>query len=293
MLPAKRRARIIEVLRREGAASLRDLADQLDMSISTIRRDVDYLCETGLLSRTHGGAMLDEGAARGRETEPAIAAEIERAAKAAIGARAAALLAPGRTAIFDSGSTVAAAAEAALDAGAPFTAVTNDLRIGALFGESERVETVLPGGRVRPGSSTLIGAGCVRAIERLHADIAFIGAHAVAPEGLSDTSAELAEVKRAILGAADLVVLAADSTKFFSRAFCLFGELRQVDLIVTDDRLPDDKLAELEGRGLRVDRVPLAAGVEGEAEPAPEATPSAARPDPAAPPGAPEGDAAS
>lgn len=244
MFPAQRRALIIQHLRQEEAASLRDLADRIGISLSTVRRDIDYLCETGHLQRTHGGAILQPSAKRGFEPETAIAAALFPQEKRAIGLRAAALIHPGQSVLFDSGTTTAAAALAARDRAIPFSAVTNDLAIGTILSESQQISTTVAGGQVRPGSPTLLGAATAGLLSRLHADIAFVGTHAIAGGGdglwhLSDTSPELGEIKRIILQSADRVVLLADSSKFSASAFCRFGLLSDVDLVISDRNLAE------------------------------------------------------
>lgn len=253
MLPAKRRAHIIELLRLEGAASLRDMAQTLDISLSTVRRDVEYLCRSGHLQRTHGGAVLEAAALKSFEPEPEIASALASAEKRAIGERAAALIQPGQTVIFDSGTTTGAAARSARDRNIPFTAVTNDLHIGTVLSANGAIHTTVTGGYVRPGSPTLIGAVAAHMLGHLRADIAFVGTHAVAEELLWDTSTELAEVKRTILNAADLVVLLADSSKFFSSAFCTFGRLTDVSLVITDDGLKPDRADEIRALGIPIE----------------------------------------
>jgi len=265
MFPAKRRARIIELLRSEHAASLREMAGALQISLSTVRRDVDYLCDAGLLQRTHGGAMLDPAALTMVEPAPEIASAMASAEKQAIGERAAAMILPGQTVLFDSGTTTAAAAMAARDRNVPFTVVTNDLMIGSVLAGNAAIHTTVTGGYVRPGSPTLLGAGAMQMLSRLRADIAFIGTHAVTADSLSDTSVELAEIKRTILHAADRVVLLADSSKFFTTSFCTFGQLADVDLVITDDRLAPEHAATIRTLGVALDVVdvslPAAKGV--------------------------------
>lgn len=258
MLPAMRRARIIELLRKDGMASLKDMTDALDVSLSTLRRDVDYLCESGHLERTHGGAVLNVNRHGSFEPAREIATALESSAKRAIGHRAANLIKPGQTVIFDSGTTTAAAALCARDRGIAFTAFTNDLAIATLLSASPTIQVFVAGGSVRLGSTTLLGSGALHSILRLHADIAFIGTHAMTATELSDTSIDLAEIKRAFLKAADLVVLLADSSKIFSRAFCTFGQISDLGLLVTDARISPEAEADLRGRGLAVDIVPKA-----------------------------------
>lgn len=258
MLPAMRRARIIELLRKDGMASLKDMADALTVSLSTLRRDVDYLCDSGHLERTHGGAVLNVNRQGSFEPASEIASALESAAKRAIGRRAAELIKPRQTVIFDSGTTTAAAAICARERGIPFTAFTNDLAIAGLLSASPAIQVYVAGGSVRTGSTTLLGSGCLQSILRLRADIAFIGTHAMTATDLSDTSIELAEIKRAILMAADLVVLLADSSKIFSSAFCTFGRTSDIGLLVTDARIAPEAEADLRARNVALDIVPEA-----------------------------------
>ncbi|MCC9623973.1 DeoR/GlpR family DNA-binding transcription regulator [Thalassospira sp. MA62] len=256
MLPAKRRARIIEFLRREEMASLKELAERLDMSVSTIRRDVEYLCSSGHLTRTHGGAMMNLNDKKGFEPEAAISSELESAAKHAIGLRAAQMIQPGQTVMIDSGTTTLSAAHAIVERDVPIRAFTNDLSIASVFSQSSLIDTVVAGGNVRHGSSTLLGASTVRLIGQLRADVAIIGAHSVAIEGVSDTTIDLCEVKRAIISAAEFVILLVDSSKFLSRSFSLFGSLEDIGLIITDDRIKPETLRELRQHNVAVETVP-------------------------------------
>jgi DeoR/GlpR family transcriptional regulator of sugar metabolism len=258
MLPAMRRARIIELLRKDGMGSLKDMADALKVSLSTLRRDVDYLCDSGHLERTHGGAVLNVNRQGSFEPEPEIASELESAAKRAVGQRAAGMIKPGQTVIFDSGTTTAAAALFARERGIAFTAFTNDLAIAGLLSASAVIQVFVAGGRVRTCSTTLLGSGALQSILRLHADIAFIGTHSLTATELSDTSIELADIKRAILKAADNVVLLADSSKIFSRAFCSFGRTSDIGLLVTDDRLSPQAEADLLAASVPLEIVPEA-----------------------------------
>lgn len=255
MLPAKRRARIIELLRSEHAASLQEMARVLKISVSTVRRDVDYLCDTGLIQRTHGGAILDPTALTMVEPAPEIASAMASIEKQAIGEQAAAMILPGQTVLFDSGTTTAAAAMAAKDRNVPFTVVTNDLTIGAVLAGNAAIHTTVTGGYVRPGSSTLLGARTVQMLSRLSVDVAFIGTHAASAEVLSDTSVELAEIKSMIMRTAKRTVLLADSSKFFTTSFCTFGQLEDVDLLITDEQLRPEKAAAIRALGVAIEVV--------------------------------------
>lgn len=255
MLPALRRARIFELLRREGAAGLKEMSEALSVSVSTLRRDVDYLCDQGHLERTHGGALLKAGLRARVELDREIASELDSEAKSAIGRRAAGLIRAGQTVIIDSGTTTAAAARSVRDRGIAFTAVTNDLSIAAILSENRLVQVQVTGGTIRPGTRTLLGTDAMQSVRRLRADLVFVGAHALSEDEMSDTSIELAELKRVIIAAADRPVLLVDSSKIFSRAFCSFGKVNALHLTITDSRVQPEQVATLSANGTLVEVV--------------------------------------
>ena len=89
LIPARRRALILERLRLRGVAAITDLAEDLQVSASTIRRDLEVLTEEGHLERTHGGALSHRGPLATFEPEEAVAASAAVAQKTAIAQEAA------------------------------------------------------------------------------------------------------------------------------------------------------------------------------------------------------------
>ena len=166
MLRAKRLARVLEILRAEGFVSLGDIAEKLDTSVSTVRRDVDHLARIGPVIRTHGGAALNPTEALHFEPGSEIASEIEAEAKAAIGRHAAMRIEAGQTVLFDSGTTTREVARAALARAIGFTAFTNDVAIASLLSTSDRIAVHVFHGRMRPGSATLLGAETVFTVRK-------------------------------------------------------------------------------------------------------------------------------
>ena len=251
-VPEHRRALILDHIRQHGSASIQALSEAIGISGSTVRRDLGELELKGYLHRTHGGAILQRTQQSTFEPEPAVAAGLAMAQKEAIGYRAAALLKPGESVIFDSGSTVAAAAAALVERVIPVTAVTNDLSIAQLLSRSTQVKLVVAGGTVRPGTSTIVGEPGQEFFKTIHADVAFIGTHAVSADGLTETSLEVAAMKRALIAAARRVVLLADSSKFQPPAFCRICAIEQIHELITDDGADADALDDLRARGLEV-----------------------------------------
>jgi DeoR family transcriptional regulator of aga operon len=240
MIAAQRRALILDHFRRNGADSIVALARTVGVSPSTIRRDLDFLTEGGYIMRSHGGAMLSEGVRTTFEPPREIGSQLGHAAKAAIGARAAEFLEQGQSVIFDSSSTVLEAAKAVVTRKLRLTVCTNDIGTAAVLAESDALQLVVLGGTNRYGSLTLIGDPGLSLLDRIHADIAFIGIHSLYGGRLSDTSIDLAAMKRRMIASAARVVVLADSSKFRHPAFCDVVALADVDAIVTDSDLGAD-----------------------------------------------------
>ena len=252
LLPAQRRLRIVEFLRRHGAATLAQLEQALNVSVSTLRRDLDALAELGEVDRTHGGALLRHQDYSTFEPDRRAAAELSPREKQAIGRAAAAQLQPRQSVIFDSGSTVLEAARAALQRGIPLTAVTNDLAIAQLLGAGSLVQVHVLGGTLRPGSPTLVGEQLADAARAMHADVLLCGAHSVTDGIVTETSADVAAAKRALIKAASVKRLLVDSSKFRPRAFMQVAPLSAFDQLITDTGLPAEEAERLRALGLQV-----------------------------------------
>jgi len=238
LIPAQRRALILDLIRSGNGASIAALAKRLGASDSTVRRDLDYLTESGYIERSHGGAMAKGVPNTTFEPHYDIGSRTHREEKAAIGRAAAELVEPNQSVIFDSSSTVLEAAQSVIRRAIPLTAITNDLNIATALAAQPAIRVIVPGGTLRPGSFTLIGEPGTGMLAGLHVDLAFIGIQALPRLRLADSSIEIAEVKRRMIDAARKVVLLTDSSKFGQTSFCEVAGLDRVQRLVTDDRLP-------------------------------------------------------
>ena len=245
LVPAKRRALIIEHLRENGAAGIQELADTIGGSQSTVRRDLEHLVKKGYLERTHGGAQLTQSSRATFEREPPVNAALMHAEKVAIGQEAANRLSPGDSVIFDGSSTVLEAVRAVAKRKIPLTVVTNSLEIALFSADISNWRVILPGGTVRPGFSNLAGHPGEDFIKTLHADICLTGASAVTGTMLTDNSLEVAALKRAMIAAARRTILLVDSSKFTSPGFCTLCDISELHEVITDDGIQADPLATL------------------------------------------------
>ena len=260
MIPAKRRAMILERIQKSGPASITELADAISASLSTVRRDLEKLTEEGYLERTRGGALLVPPLQATFEREPALNAHLQHAQKRAIGAEAALRLNPRESVIFDSSSTVLEAVSSAVARQLPLTVVTNSLEAALLCAASPSWRVIVPGGSVRAGSRMLVGDPGEAFLATIHADLCLIGSFAVTGMLLTDASLEVASLKRAMIQSARRTILLVDSSKFQAPGFCTFCDLSAIDEVITDDGIAREHLAALHSSNVKVTVVPAALG---------------------------------
>ena len=252
LIPAQRRALMLDLIRDRNGASIAELAEHLAASESTVRRDLDYLTEQGYLERSHGGAMAKDAPRTTFEPQYEIGSRTHQAEKTVIGAAAAALVEPGQSVIFDSSSTVLEAAQAVARRAIALTVVTNDLNIASALAAQPQIRLIVPGGTLRPGSFSLVGEPGMEFLGGLHVDLALIGIQALSGLKLADSSIEIAAMKRRMIDAARHVVLLADSSKFQQTSFREVCDVARVARVVTDERLAARDRRALEKAGVAV-----------------------------------------
>lgn len=256
ILPAQRRALILERLRTQSAASIQDLAAALSASTSTVRRDLDYLTERGYVERTHGGAIIQRPPTTRFEPEASIAAETARSQKAAIAAVAAERLGHGQSVLFDASSTVREAARRVSALELSLTAVTNDLACALMLSNAPSIHTIVTGGAIRPGSTALLGPPGLDFLSGIHVDVAFIGVHTVTGGVFTETSLDVAAMKKGMIRGARKVIVLADSRKFGGQSFCEICPVGDVDEIITDDGLSEATRREYGAMGVTLTIAP-------------------------------------
>jgi DeoR/GlpR family transcriptional regulator of sugar metabolism len=241
-LPTQRRQAVLRAVQ-SGPAHVRDLAESLGVSEMTVRRDLRELAREGKLERVRGGAVGAE--------PPFEQTVVERfAAKDRIGAAAAGLVADGQTVMIDIGTTTLQAAHHLH--GRELTVVTTSLAVYEELVPDDGIELLLPGGIVRRNYRSLVGVLAEDSLRQLRADVLFLGTAAVDEWiGVWDTTIVEVPIKRAMIAAADRVVLLADAQKFAMRGDVRVCEADAIDHIVTD-ALPDGTRAAAQEAGIGV-----------------------------------------
>ena len=249
MIPAERRARIVDLVKERRAVRVSSLSEDLGVSGMTIRRDLERLEAEGVLVRTHGGAVLKR-----RMSEETFYVEREAASaeeKRRIAAAAAGLIEPGETVFLSSGTT-AAQVISHLDPSLEARIVTHN--VGALqFAHGLRAEVVLVGGLYRPRSNALSGPLAIEHVSRFHAGKMLIGVDGFdLEEGLTTPTMGMAGVERVMLAhTRGEVVALADASKIGVVADVVICGLEQVDTALVDDGVDEGIRDEITRHGLR------------------------------------------
>ena len=206
------------------------------MSPATIRNDLSELARSGLLQRTHGGAIRCAHPAAPEFPEQGPHGSADPMLR--IARRALSFIQPGDVIALDAGA--ATYALSSLLAGIPdLTIITNDLKIAAHPVLASSAHLILLGGPVRRGSHCTVGRSLREASQRFYIDKLFLTADGMsAAHGFRTPRMECADAKRALLALADQVIVLADSTKAQHSAFISFAPLQAADVILTDTDIP-------------------------------------------------------
>ena len=250
MLPLERRNFILDLIEQRNAISISELCQQLGVSDMTIRRDLRYLSNAGLLERVHGGALLK----RGRSYEPPYPVRMaeNNDKKEIIGRRAAALVKEGDSIALDIGTTTFEVARSLRNA-SNLTVITASVHIANFLNEAPNLRLILTGGILRKQELSLIGHIAERTFRDFHVDKAFVGVGGLdLKDGLTEYNVEDMLVKKVMIDYADQVIVLADSSKLGKTCFAAIAPLSVVDILVTDSDIPEEVKQRLISEGIEV-----------------------------------------
>lgn len=249
--PERQRA-IVDEARRAGRVEVTALAECLDVTTETIRRDLTALERQGLVRRVHGGAIPVErlGFEPGLDARSAANTEAkERIAKAAL-----AELPTEGAILLDAGTTTARLAEL-LPPDRELTVITNSLPIAMTLSARPSITLLMVGGRIRGRTLATVDTWAQQALRDTFVDLAFLGTNGLSVgRGLTTPDQTEAAAKAAMIAAARRSVVLADHTKLGVDHLARFGTLDQIDTVVTDAGADAELVADIEAAGPTVVR---------------------------------------
>lgn len=246
-----RQLKLLDVVRDRGSVTVEELADGLGVTLQTVRRDVQRLAESGLLTRFHGGvrvpsSTIENIAHTQRES-------LNADGKAAIARAVAGQVPNDCSLIINIGTTTEAIARALLGHHG-LRVITNNLNVAAILSSNAQCEVIVAGGVVRPRDRGIVGEPAVDFIRQFKVDIALIGISGIEADGtLRDFDYREVKVAQAIIEHSREVWLAADHTKFNRPAMVELARLSQIDRLFTDKSPPEPFPALLAEADVRLD----------------------------------------
>ena len=235
---------IARLVRQEGFASIEELAGNFKVTPQTIRRDINSLCEDGILRRYHGGAGLTTSNSnvdyKDRQT-------LYSDEKYNIAQLVADYIPNDASLFINIGTTTEEVAKQLLDH-KNLRIVTNNLNVANLLSSNETFEVIIAGGSVRPRDKGITGEATIDLIKQFRVDYGIIGISAIESDGtLLDFDYHEVRVAQAIIENSRNTLLVADHSKIGRKAMVRLGHISQVEMWFTDQQ-PSDELMSIAER---------------------------------------------
>lgn len=247
---AERQSLLQQLLSQRGMADMDSLAAELQVSSSTVRRDLEQLEQRGLVKRTHGGVIWVGDKSTSSGSRPYAFDQrmgFQHEAKQSIARAARSLVSTGQTVLIDGGTTTFYLAQELL--GQPLQIVTNSLPIANLFLNDEQVELILTGGLMYPRYGVLLGPTAENVLSTIHTKTLFLSVAGVHNGALYNQNLLLVQSERRMMEQAQEVVLLVDSGKFGQQALARLCDLKEVDTVVTDGAVSAEHRRAIEEAG--------------------------------------------
>ncbi|MBN8785973.1 MAG: DeoR/GlpR transcriptional regulator [Terrimonas sp.] len=246
----QRRVIILEELEKKGQVDVTTLSKTLKVSEVTIRNDLRRLEQKNALIRARGGAIKIDRV--GMDFTISDKNKQNLVQKKRIGKAAASLIEPGDTIILDSGTTTMEIAKNLGTVG-ELTVITNAMNIANQLAEHVKVNVIIPGGSLRKNSLSLIGPTAEESFKNYFCDKLFLAVDGFSvTHGLSTPNVEEAHLNRVMIAISKQVIVVADSTKFHKRSFAFIAGTNDIDVLVTDEGIPEEDQKKLETAGIKV-----------------------------------------
>lgn len=237
MLPNQRREKIFEMLTEDGSAKVSELSRIFKVTEVTIRQDLEKLEAEGLIVKEHGGAFLKNVAEQVRNISLVHQENLDK--KERIAQKCLEFIESGDTIILDSGSTTTEIAKK-LKGLKNLTVITNALNIALMLGTEPSIEVIMTGGEFKPPTLSLTGQKAADFFKGLNVQKLFLATAGISlKSGLTYPSISDLVVKKAMIDAAEITYLVADSTKIGKSALASLGALSLIDYIITDEGIEE------------------------------------------------------
>lgn len=252
MLVLERQREIAKIVNQKGSVRVAELSQMFNVTVETIRKDLDVLEEEGKLRRSHGGALKVN-------TEQSEIPYFEREIinvheKMEIAAEAIKLISPGDQIILDTSSTAWFMARSMPNI--PMTILTNSVKVITELADKEKIAVIAIGGDLAPRSMSFVGPLAERSLDMYHVSKAFISCKGLhLKHGPTESNEQQAIVKRKMIEIADECYLLVDHSKFDFQSFTNICGLERITMIVTDSKIDAQHVNALKQCQVRVAQI--------------------------------------
>jgi len=248
---------IMEIISEQKSVIVNDLAKQFGKSAGSIRLDLAELESRGLISRTHGGAILADdvtGDVVLNKKVLQLRGETKTDEKQRIGKAVADLIQDGDSIMIDGGTTTYFVAKN-LHTKRDLTVITTSIHLFPVLWEIPDTTIYLTGGVVHRGFEDMYGEIAMESIRRFKPDHTIIGIDGISVEhGITATEPTMAMLKRSMVAVSKNLIVVSDSSKFGKVCLLSVSDIKNVNSFVTDTDLPDEEVAALSALGPKVIR---------------------------------------
>ncbi len=249
-LPMERQRELLSIINSRGIVSIQELAEQTEVSESTLRRDLRKLEQESQIRIGRGGVAALGGSSQslGAVYMP----QEHQAEKSRVGAKAAELLEDNETVFFDCGSTILEMVKA-VDPKCRFTCITNSLAVANAMCDKPQVEVIILGGAVNVHDKSVTGSMAINNLREFHIDRYFLGAAGVSEDkGVTGFNLNLIEVRRRVVELCNQVTVIVDTAKFSKTGMSRVMSIDTVDRIVTNSEVPQEVQQMLENHNVEL-----------------------------------------
>ncbi|WP_080875994.1 DeoR/GlpR family DNA-binding transcription regulator [Oceanobacillus timonensis] len=241
MFVMERRNEIMKLLHDKYRLTVRELSEQVGVSEATLRADLNKMEREGLLTRTHGGAMLNQQSDADYDTSFYVRERQNREEKSLIAKEAFQLIEEKQCILLDASSTALELARYLNEKMIRLTVVTSGIQTAIELKDNPNVTVILIGGVVTKGSTTMEGTLSVEILDKLNIDILFTSANGFSVEnGLTDFNLYEVELKKHMVHKAQKIVAVIDHSKIGATSSAPFACTDQIDVLITNNLIGSD-----------------------------------------------------
>lgn len=255
MTKEERQAIIMNMLIHRDSILVSDLAEQLNVSSVTIRKDLTELEREKKLYRNHGKAILIDPYSENKNVSEKERLRVEE--KRMIGAAAAAIIKPRDSILIASGTTMHALARN-IQTSDRLTVITASLEVASILSKDKDIDIIQLGGLLRHSSLSVVGKYAEEALHDFSCNKLFLGVDGIDLDfGITTTDMMEAALNRKMIQTAQKTIVLADSSKFGRRGFSKIVDMEEVDQIITDSGISASTARTVEEMGIELTIVPL------------------------------------